>query len=68
MKLLCVLYSHDVLYVLYDTNRMAVAARIAADGADVAVADVMAHAAMFDITFHDGNRLRQSLHVVSVLA
>ena len=63
VELLRVLHRHHVLNVLHDANRRAVAPSVAANRANLAVADVVAHTAVFHLAFQPHNRLAEGIHV-----
>jgi hypothetical protein len=67
VELLGVLDSHHILYVLYHTDGPVVAMRIAADRADVGVADVVAHTATVYLAPHGVDGCRQPAHIFHIL-
>ena len=68
VELLCLFDGHHVLNVFHHADDGAVASLFGADGANVGVADVVAHATMLDAMLHRGERLTKSIHLVIALA
>ena len=61
--LLGVFNGHHVLYVLHHADGAVVSARIAAYFADVVVADIVAHLAVFDVTPHGFDGIGKAVHI-----
>ena len=68
VELLCILHGQHVLYVLHDTDGLGVTTRVATDGTQLAVADIVADATMPHLLFHLGDGLCQRKHFVGVTA
>ena len=68
VKLLRLFDGHHVLNVFHHADEAAVASLIGADGANVGVADVVAHATMLNAMLHRGERLAKTIYLVIALA
>ena len=65
--LLCILYGHHILDILYHADGLCIAARIAADGARIAVADIVAHMTVFHFLLQPPHGIGKLSHIVSIL-
>ena len=68
MKLLGVLHCHDVLHILHHTNRGSIAARIAADGANIRIADVVTHPAVLHLFLQPFYGFGKGRHILITLS